>query len=284
MRFFFLSFSCVCPVALFTWQQPVASHPLGVGAGGGNGGMAGGGSVGVGNVANNSGAGGGGGGNGGGYSRHQLQGNKQHGSSRTGFLLKKSEGKVRKVWQKRRCEVRSDGFLSIYHADETKPPTRVNLLTCQIKPVPSGEDRRCFDLISCKFSLSFLFDSSSLCIYTCMYGNEDGCASHSHTKHREKSSVTNFTRSSLPTQNRRFFFFFLFSRSRLSPQGCATTRPSANKDILLPFIYSPFSSVCVDFHRGTKTKTSERFASIFVEGKFLFSMQSLVFVVLRDVV
>ena len=117
---------------------------------------------GVGNIANNSGGGGGaGGGNGGGYSRHQLQGNKQHGSSRTGFLLKKSEGKVRKVWQKRLCEVRSDGFLSICHADETKPPTRVNLLTCQIKPVPSGEDRRCFDLISCKFSLSFLFDSSS---------------------------------------------------------------------------------------------------------------------------
>ena len=80
----------------------------------------------------------------------------------------------------------------------------------------------------------------SLCIYTCTYGNEDGCASHSHTKHRQKSSVTNFTRSSLPTQNRRFFFFFFFSRSRLSPQGCATTRPSANKDILLPFIYSPF--------------------------------------------
>ena len=91
--------------------------------------------------------GGSGSGNGGGYSLHQLQGNKQHGSSRTGFLLKKSEGKVRKVWQKRRCEVRSDGFLSIYHADETKPPTRVNLLTCQIKPVV--EDRRCFDLISC---------------------------------------------------------------------------------------------------------------------------------------
>ena len=51
------------------------------------------------------------------------------------------------VWQKRKCEVR-DGFLSIYHGDETKAPTRVNLLTCQIKPV--AEDRRCFDLISCQ--------------------------------------------------------------------------------------------------------------------------------------
>ncbi|XP_057369503.1 arfGAP with SH3 domain, ANK repeat and PH domain-containing protein-like [Daphnia carinata] len=123
-------------------QQPTVAPSHAVGVGGGNGATASGAGVG-GNAVNN------GSNNGsGGYSRHQLQGNKQHGSSRTGFLLKKSEGKVRKVWQKRRCEVRADGFLSIYHADETKPPTRVNLLTCQIKPVPSGEDRRCFDLIS----------------------------------------------------------------------------------------------------------------------------------------
>lgn len=151
-------------------QQPVASHPGGVGAAGGNGGMAGGGG---GVAVNNSGNGGGG------YSRHQLQGNKQHGSNRTGFLLKKSEGKVRKVWQKRRCEVRADGFLSIYHADETKPPTRVNLLTCQIKTVPS-EDRRCFDLISCKIIYIFRVKFSSLCIYA----NDD--------RSEKKSSVTNF--------------------------------------------------------------------------------------------
>lgn len=147
---------------LFTWQSVVQSHAAGIGAGGNGVGIAGG--VGVTVQQNNSSSGGGGGGgsssnNSGGnngcgpvvYNRHQLQGNKQHGSSRNGFLLKKSEGKVRKVWQKRRCEVRADGFLSIYHADEAKPPTRVNLLTCQIKPVPNhAEDRRCFDLISCK--------------------------------------------------------------------------------------------------------------------------------------
>lgn len=83
-----------------------------------------------------------------GYSLHQLQGDKLHGVTRSGHLLKKSEGKVRRVWQKRRCRVTSDGFLDIFHADETKPPTRVNLLTCQIKPVP--DDKRGFDLISCK--------------------------------------------------------------------------------------------------------------------------------------
>jgi hypothetical protein len=85
-----------------------------------------------------------------GYSLHQLQGDKQHGLSRVGHLLKKSEGKVRKVWQKRRCQVQ-DGYLDICHGDESKAPTRINLLTCQIKLVP--EDKRCFDLISCKPSL-----------------------------------------------------------------------------------------------------------------------------------
>lgn len=81
-----------------------------------------------------------------GYSLHQLQGDKQAGLTRTGHLLKKSEGKMRRVWQKRRCCVQAEGFLDICHADETKTPTRVNLLTCQIKMVP--DDKRCFDLVS----------------------------------------------------------------------------------------------------------------------------------------
>ncbi|ENN81196.1 hypothetical protein YQE_02386, partial [Dendroctonus ponderosae] len=81
-----------------------------------------------------------------GYSLHQLQGDKHHGVTRTGHLLKKSEGKMRRVWQKRKCRVQAEGYLEICHADETKPPTRVNLLTCQIKIVP--DDKRGFDLIS----------------------------------------------------------------------------------------------------------------------------------------
>ena len=136
----------------FFFWQPMASNPGGVSVTVGSGPVASsGGPTGTsGDRGGGTGAGGDKGvGSGGGYSLHQLQGNKQLGCTRSGFLLKKSEGKVRKVWQKRRCDVRGDGFLSIYHADETKPPTRVNLLTCQIKPVP--EDRRCFDLISCKF-------------------------------------------------------------------------------------------------------------------------------------
>ncbi|CAH0767009.1 unnamed protein product [Diatraea saccharalis] len=82
----------------------------------------------------------------GGYSLHQLQGDKQHGVTRSGYLLKKSEGKVRRVWQKRRCRVTAEGFLDIFHADENKPPARVNLLTCQIKV--SADDKRAFDLVS----------------------------------------------------------------------------------------------------------------------------------------
>ncbi|XP_050519427.1 arfGAP with SH3 domain, ANK repeat and PH domain-containing protein isoform X2 [Diabrotica virgifera virgifera] len=81
-----------------------------------------------------------------GYSLHQLQGDKHHGVTRTGHLLKKSEGKMRRVWQKRKCRVQAEGYLEICHADESKPPTRVNLLTCQIKMVP--DDKRGFDLIS----------------------------------------------------------------------------------------------------------------------------------------
>ncbi|XP_068604791.1 arf-GAP with SH3 domain, ANK repeat and PH domain-containing protein 1a [Brachionichthys hirsutus] len=79
-----------------------------------------------------------------GYSMHQLQGNKEFGSEKRGYLLKKSDG-LRKVWQRRKCSVKS-GFLTISHATSNRQPARLNLLTCQVKP--SGEDKKCFDLIS----------------------------------------------------------------------------------------------------------------------------------------
>ncbi|RWS25580.1 arf-GAP with SH3 domain: ANK repeat and PH domain-containing protein 2-like protein [Leptotrombidium deliense] len=82
----------------------------------------------------------------GGYSLHQLQGNKHYGNSKVGYLSKKSEGKMKvKVWQKRKCEVK-EGFLYIYHSDESKAPTKVNLLTCQVKTIP--DEKKAFDLIS----------------------------------------------------------------------------------------------------------------------------------------
>nr|XP_046265471.1 arf-GAP with SH3 domain, ANK repeat and PH domain-containing protein 1a isoform X2 [Scatophagus argus] len=79
-----------------------------------------------------------------GYSMHQLQGNKEFGCEKKGYLLKKSDG-LRKVWQRRKCSVKS-GILTISHATSNRQPVRLNLLTCQVKP--SAEDKKCFDLIS----------------------------------------------------------------------------------------------------------------------------------------
>lgn len=82
-----------------------------------------------------------------GYNLHQMQGNQIYGFRKSGYLLKKSEGKMRvKAWRKRRCEIKEDS-LFIYHSDETQTPTKLNLLTCQVKLVP-GKEKKCFDLIS----------------------------------------------------------------------------------------------------------------------------------------
>ncbi|XP_005113389.2 arf-GAP with SH3 domain, ANK repeat and PH domain-containing protein 1, partial [Aplysia californica] len=82
-----------------------------------------------------------------GYSLHQLSGDKSHGCEKTGYLLKKSEGRMRRVWQKRRCIIR-DGTMYISHHDESKEPVKLNLLTCQVKLVPDDLGKKCFDLVS----------------------------------------------------------------------------------------------------------------------------------------
>uniref|UniRef100_A0AAR2LJ05 ArfGAP with SH3 domain, ankyrin repeat and PH domain 1b n=1 Tax=Pygocentrus nattereri TaxID=42514 RepID=A0AAR2LJ05_PYGNA len=68
---------------------------------------------------------------------HQLQGNKEFGSEKKGYLMKKSDG-LRKVWQRRKCSVKA-GILTISHATSNRQPVRLNLLTCQVKP---GEDKK----------------------------------------------------------------------------------------------------------------------------------------------
>uniref|UniRef100_A0A8D0GRV7 ArfGAP with SH3 domain, ankyrin repeat and PH domain 1 n=1 Tax=Sphenodon punctatus TaxID=8508 RepID=A0A8D0GRV7_SPHPU len=80
----------------------------------------------------------------GGYSMHQLQGNKEFGSEKKGYLSKKSDG-LRKVWQRRKCTVKN-GILTISHATSNRQPAKLNLLTCQVKP--NAEDKKSFDLIS----------------------------------------------------------------------------------------------------------------------------------------
>uniref|UniRef100_A0A8D3DBG3 Un-named sa1614 n=1 Tax=Scophthalmus maximus TaxID=52904 RepID=A0A8D3DBG3_SCOMX len=91
------------------------------------------------------------------YSMHQLLGDKQYGTERSGFLYKKSDG-LRKMWQKRKCSVHNC-YLTIAHATPNKPPTRLNLLTCQVKP--SVEDKKCFDLISHNRTYHFLAEDEA---------------------------------------------------------------------------------------------------------------------------
>lgn len=93
-----------------------------------------------------------------GYSLHQLQGNKAHGCVRDGYLLKKSEGRIKKVWQKRKCTIK-DGLMFISHSDESKDPVKLNLLTCQVKLVPDDSGKRCFDLVSSSNNRTYHFQA-----------------------------------------------------------------------------------------------------------------------------
>uniref|UniRef100_A0A8C2J3D5 Un-named sa1614 n=1 Tax=Cyprinus carpio TaxID=7962 RepID=A0A8C2J3D5_CYPCA len=94
------------------------------------------------------------------YSMHQLQGNKQYGSEKSGYLYKRSDG-LRKMWQKRKCTVQNC-YLTIAHGTPNKSPAKLNLLTCQVKP--SLEDKKCFDLISHNRTYHFLADDESDCV------------------------------------------------------------------------------------------------------------------------
>ncbi|XP_051264144.1 arf-GAP with SH3 domain, ANK repeat and PH domain-containing protein 2b [Dicentrarchus labrax] len=94
-----------------------------------------------------------------GYSLHQLQGNKAHGTERSGVLYKKSEG-LRKVWQKRKCSVKN-GFLTICHGTANRPPAKLNLLTCQVKRNP--DEKKSFDLFSHDRTYHFQTEDEAEC-------------------------------------------------------------------------------------------------------------------------
>ncbi|CAM4549495.1 arf-GAP with SH3 domain, ANK repeat and PH domain-containing protein 1-like [Lepidochelys kempii] len=93
------------------------------------------------------------------YNMHQLQGNKQYGTEKSGNLFKKSDG-LRKVWQKRKCTIQN-GYLTIFHSTLNRSPTNLNLLTCQVKPNP--DDRKCFDLVSHNRTYHFLAEDEQEC-------------------------------------------------------------------------------------------------------------------------
>ncbi|PKU44152.1 arf-gap with sh3 ank repeat and ph domain-containing protein 1-like [Limosa lapponica baueri] len=94
-----------------------------------------------------------------GYSMHQLQGNKQYGTEKSGTLFKKSDG-LRKVWQKRKCTI-SNGYLTIFHGVLNRPPAKLNLLTCQVKP--NMDDKKCFDVVSYNRTYRFLAEDEQDC-------------------------------------------------------------------------------------------------------------------------
>uniref|UniRef100_A0A7M4E4D5 Arf-GAP with SH3 domain, ANK repeat and PH domain-containing protein 3 n=1 Tax=Crocodylus porosus TaxID=8502 RepID=A0A7M4E4D5_CROPO len=97
---------------------------------------------------------------GGGYSIHQHQGNKQYGTEKSGFLSKKSDG-IRKVWQKRKCGVKY-GCLTISHSTINRPPVKLNLLTCQVRPHP--EEKKCFDLVTHNRTYHFQAEDEQECL------------------------------------------------------------------------------------------------------------------------
>uniref|UniRef100_A0A8C0GWF7 Arf-GAP with SH3 domain, ANK repeat and PH domain-containing protein 3 n=1 Tax=Chelonoidis abingdonii TaxID=106734 RepID=A0A8C0GWF7_CHEAB len=95
-----------------------------------------------------------------GYSIHQHQGNKQYGMEKSGFLCKKSDG-IRKVWQKRKCGVKY-GCLTISHSTINRPPVKLNLLTCQVRPHP--EEKKCFDLVTHNRTYHFQAEDEQECV------------------------------------------------------------------------------------------------------------------------
>ncbi|XP_039243366.1 arf-GAP with SH3 domain, ANK repeat and PH domain-containing protein 2-like [Pipra filicauda] len=95
-----------------------------------------------------------------GHNMHQLQENQQHGTERSGTLLKKSDG-LRKVWQKRKCTI-SNGYLTISHSMLSRPPARLNLLTCQVKP--NMGDKKCFDVVSYNRTFHFQAEDEQDCV------------------------------------------------------------------------------------------------------------------------
>ncbi|KAI1895079.1 hypothetical protein AGOR_G00102580 [Albula goreensis] len=95
-----------------------------------------------------------------GYSIHQPQGNKKYGTEKSGFLLKKSDG-IRKVWQKRKCGVKY-GCLTISHSTINRPPAKLNLLTCQVRPNP--DEKRTFDLVTHNRTYHFQAEDEQECM------------------------------------------------------------------------------------------------------------------------
>ncbi|XP_064651827.1 arf-GAP with SH3 domain, ANK repeat and PH domain-containing protein 2-like isoform X4 [Lineus longissimus] len=82
-----------------------------------------------------------------GYNLHQLSGNKVHGCEKQGYLSKRSENMLKKVWLRRKVMIK-DGIMFISRSDSSKEPVKLNLLTCSAKVATDDPTKRCFDLMS----------------------------------------------------------------------------------------------------------------------------------------
>uniref|UniRef100_A0AAQ5ZT63 SH3 domain-containing protein n=1 Tax=Amphiprion ocellaris TaxID=80972 RepID=A0AAQ5ZT63_AMPOC len=93
------------------------------------------------------------------YSLHQPQGNKEHGTERSGCLYKKSDG-LRKVWQKRKCTAKN-GYLTISHGTLAKNVGNAGFneimeacLSAEnvVKPNPASDMQARKDFITAKYT------------------------------------------------------------------------------------------------------------------------------------
>uniref|UniRef100_A0A8C6JJR7 Arf-GAP with SH3 domain, ANK repeat and PH domain-containing protein 3 n=1 Tax=Melopsittacus undulatus TaxID=13146 RepID=A0A8C6JJR7_MELUD len=69
--------------------------------------------------------------------------------------------RIRKVWQKRKCGVKY-GCLTISHSTINRPPVKLNLLTCQVRP--HTEEKKCFDLVTHNRTYHFQAEDEQECI------------------------------------------------------------------------------------------------------------------------
>ncbi|PKU28177.1 arf-gap with sh3 ank repeat hypothetical protein [Limosa lapponica baueri] len=68
---------------------------------------------------------------------------------------------IRKVWQKRKCGVKY-GCLTISHSTINRPPVKLNLLTCQVRP--HAEEKKCFDLVTHNRTYHFQAEDEQECV------------------------------------------------------------------------------------------------------------------------
>ena len=62
-----------------------------------------------------------------------LEASPELGPHKFGFLKRQMAGRLRSSWQKRGCEVRN-GFLKIIETEGSQEPTKVSLVTCEMRP------------------------------------------------------------------------------------------------------------------------------------------------------